>query len=550
MEDNNNLEKFFRDKFNQKIEPQDWNIPDNDVWENIESNIPPKGKKRRFGILPFILAGALLLLSFFLAYDNYKKGENIVDLEQELKNCGDNIGNIENELKASGTIDLESDNLTKNSVIDEQKSSEKSNLEIGDISVNRNDPKTPITSEKKANSDQNLSEIIKESTSNKSFEKKSTKSDISTQNQTNSEENVAKNSQKGAGEEQNQSNSTSNSIISKDLNSKISNNSSENINYEGLDNLVKTDQPERGQSIENREFISISNLPSLSFNVLKSESLSPEINLSLKTKIIDPFKLPSNSLKIGPAAQYIQWQSKTQGSFDNPLSELLVNEKTSPSIAIGIGLNKKIGQKLVLNTGLLYYQRNQSSQYAINLSYSTIDEISVGSNLENRFEHSLPTSLGSIDTRLVLARIVDSPVSNNENVYLDFSLQNHTKALSLPLTLSYFINRAGNGLFVHAGIMNEFIIENSIEKIYTQSHHTYVKDKSIEVDYQTSQINRFNVSSILGIGYEKTFFQDISVSLSANYGFALTNTFATENYRHKINHFGLQLMVLKSINKN
>ena len=47
MEDsNNNLEKFFRDKFNQRIEPQDWNIPDSEIWDSIASEINKEDKKR------------------------------------------------------------------------------------------------------------------------------------------------------------------------------------------------------------------------------------------------------------------------------------------------------------------------------------------------------------------------------------------------------------------------------------------------------------------------------------------------------------------------
>lgn len=42
MEDNDNLEKYFRDKFNQDIKPDDWNIPDDDVWQHIDANIPKK----------------------------------------------------------------------------------------------------------------------------------------------------------------------------------------------------------------------------------------------------------------------------------------------------------------------------------------------------------------------------------------------------------------------------------------------------------------------------------------------------------------------------
>ena len=52
---------------------------------------------------------------------------------------------------------------------------------------------------------------------------------------------------------------------------------------------------------------------------------------------------------------------------------------------------------------------------------------------------------------------------------------------------------------------------------------------------------------MVGIGYEKEILKGIGISLSANYGFALTNTFATPNYQHKIDQLGLQMMVVKKL---
>ena len=101
MEDNNNnLEKFFQYKFNQKIEPQDWNIPDNEMWDSIVGNIPSENKKRRLGILPYIFVAGLSVLSFILGYDNYRKGNCIAALHQELKECSNQVS-ISNKVNTS-----------------------------------------------------------------------------------------------------------------------------------------------------------------------------------------------------------------------------------------------------------------------------------------------------------------------------------------------------------------------------------------------------------------------------------------------------------------
>ena len=481
MEDNNNnLEKFFRDKFNQKIEPQDWNIPDNEVWDGIASIIPAENKRRRFGILPLIFVGGLAVMSLILGYDNYKKGRNIAELRQELNECSNQTSVSNNENNPSEKFIGESAKLSNNYQNNERNLSYDIN-KIVDLPQNG-----PVN--------HRITRKTRRSKFNQSQKSSSSTAEIYT-----------------------------NSIMD------------------------EKNPFEQGTDFKNNEFITISSLPALPYAIVNRPNTLPVIDFPLITDYTKPIKQSSGRMLIGPVLGYINWQDKIKGSFDNPLSELLTKEETSPSLAMGLAFSKTVGSHLVLNTGILYYQRNQSSQYAINLPYSTTNEISVGSEFENRFEHSLPTGLGNINTSLVLSRSINSPVSNNENVYLDFSLQNHTKALAIPLTMSYYLTKAGAGFFVQGGIMNEFIIENKIREVNTESHHTFVRDKSIVVDYNASQINKLNVSTIVGIGYEKEIFKGIGVSLLANYGFALTNTFATPDYQHKIDQLGIQMMFVKTI---
>ena len=479
MEDsNNNLEKFFRDKFNQRIEPQDWNIPDSEIWDSIASEINKEDKKRRIGVLPIFLVGASILFSVLMAIDNYHKGKNITSLRQEIKECADHHVTSSN-----------------NNVSDENVAKDK---------VESQNPETVIAS-KLISNDKNTVFADKHSVDNPDKTTKSIKL-----------ENVQ----------------SKNSVF-----------------QEAQDPYIAIDDVNRVLEKDDIVFKTISDvalLPIIKGNILTDDSRLL-FGLLNNAETVKPKNRAKNIFNIGTAARYVFWQDKLNGSFDNPLSELLVKEETSPSLALGIAVFKKLSNRLVFNTGILYYQRNQTSQYVINLPYSTVDEINVGSEFENRFSHSLPTGLGNINTNLVLSRSINSPVTNNENVYLDFSLQNHTKALALPMMLSYYLKKTGDGFFVQGGIFNEFIIQNEIRDVNTESHHTFVKDKSIVVDYNKSQINKLNVSSVVGVGYEKEILKGIGISLSANYGFALTNTFATPNYQHKIDQLGLQMMVVKKL---
>lgn len=480
MEDkNNNLENFFRDKFNQRIEPQDWNMPENKIWDNIASEINKEDKKRRFGILPILLVGASILWSLLMGIDNYYKGKNIAALRQELKECANQPIFQGNENIFSEKVAKDEVNFSvQGTVVGSQSEKQVQNVIFGNTS----------------NSDKHSKKINKSGTLD--AESKYTMS-----------------------REENNSD-----FVPDQKNEMIG-----NIEF------------------ESRFITSTLPLPTLNNISIFSQHSNRKMDFPMVLPFTKPKKLGANSINFGPVARYIVWQDRIKGNFDNPLSELLVKEETSPTLAMGISVSKELGNHIILNTGLLHYQRNQTSQYAINLPYSIDEEINIGTEFENRFSHSLPTGLGNINTNLVLSRSINSPVTNNENVYLDFSMKNHTKALALPLMLSYYLKKSGDGFFVQGGIFNEFIIQNEIREINTESHHTFVKDKSIAVDYNKSQINKINVSTVVGIGYEKELIKGIGVSLSANYGFELTNTFETPNYQHKINQLGVQMTVVKRI---
>ncbi|HLO56387.1 MAG TPA: hypothetical protein VK169_18970 [Saprospiraceae bacterium] len=480
MEDsNNNLEKFFRDRFNQRIEPQDWNIPDNEVWDSIASEINKEDKRRRVGILPIILVGSSILLSLFMGIDNYNKSKSIASLQKELQECSNQI-----------VISNDDDNTVKKDVKGEIKSQDDT-----PVAVKSHNQSIQLTSLDNSGNEKKISK-------NNRSSKASAPNIINTKN--------------------------------KEI---------ELNNFQVMD----LNEPLEVSNLASRIPAQMAYLPTLSNNFLFKRNSSLSLELPVVQENLPPKLKSNNGFSFGPSMQYIFWQDNSKGSFNNPLSELLEKEETSPSIALGLAVTKKLGNRLVLNTGLLYYQRNQTSTYLIELPYSVDEEINVGTEFENRFSHSLPTGLGDVNTSLVLSRSINSPVSNNEKVILDFSLQNHTKALALPLTLSYYLNKSGEGFYIQGGLFNEFIIQNEIREVNTESHHTFVKDKSIAVDYNKSQINKVNTSALIGIGYEKEILKGIGISLSTNYGFALTNTFATPNYQHKIDQLGLQMMVVKKI---
>jgi hypothetical protein len=167
--------------------------------------------------------------------------------------------------------------------------------------------------------------------------------------------------------------------------------------------------------------------------------------------------------------------------------------------------------------------------------------------MHNYFQHSLPTSLGNINTNLTLARSISSNVTNNENVDLDFSLSNKIKALNVPITFIFYLQNSGQGLYFETGLNTEFIFQQTLTNVTTNSYHSLVDDREMNVAFDRKQIERFNFSIPLGIGYSKNIGSDISIDLSANYGFGLNNVHMHEGFTHKIDRISTQIAVFKSL---
>jgi|GEM_PF-3266352 len=537
-----NLEKYFREKFHQDIPPDDWNVPGDDVWDHIESNLPKKKKRRILGFLPFILTGLALLLAIIFGVDNYNKSAKIKELQHKLDKCGNTEIKSENSL--GNTTPLHENKKLSTS-------SETPNQEISNNNSENNVLSSAITTTSQGNT-QNLNN--------------SNSTNISTQN-------FSKNNTENIGRKTNSNNLLSNvsSSSSNNSNDRLNPTANENNKSTALNDRVKDEMNEfildptsvsagsdtkRGVSNDpgQRNISELYKLPSLDAFVISDKIVSPElIKIQPASNIETAENRDKDSIKtsrkykmwLGPVGGYNIWNDRLSGQYVDPLVELLKKEKTANSVSIGLAFGRQISPKIVLSAALNYYVRKQSSSYDINLPYSTVDEISAGDDFENHFQHSLPTSLGNISTELILARNKNSAVQNNENVGLDLSFDNIMNVISLPITAQFFLKEAGNGLYFQTGIINEYILRHEITDVVTNSYHSFVNDKSISISYNSGQVNRYNMRLLAGIGYQREFYRGFSLAAFVNYGYAITNTFQKDDYRHKIDQMNFGLGIYK-----
>jgi hypothetical protein len=464
MDDNQNIERFFRDKFNQPVKPEKWNIPDNSVWENISTELEKKEPTKKL-FVPFIL-GALILLSGYLAFHSFKQKQEINNLNSALIICN------ESQEKQIFTSQEVRNNV--NTPVSIQKSDQNPTLEKEIINTNKDSGSNSVASENGA--------II---SSNEKID-----------------------------------------ILKHDIPVAVF--PLYKIN-EGLQPVFPP-QPIKYPSV---------------LQLIKNSPAKPFVVFAEKPRLQMDF--PPQRIFLGPSLGMMFWMDEKKGNFSNPLSELLINEKTEMSAIFGIKSIVKLSERWSFSGGLEYNRRNQYSQYRVNLPYSVQSEVNAGIDFENHFNHSLPTGLGNVNTNLILSRTIGSQIPENESVLLDFNLSNMSDMVSVPLAVNYYLGKSGNGFYFSGGIRTEIVLKNEITDVNILSHHDIIKNKHFNVEYDALQMNKLNLSVIAGVGYQKSFGKNYILTMEMLYGNALNPVYRTENYQHDINFAGTYLSILKNL---
>ncbi|MBK9734913.1 MAG: hypothetical protein IPO92_08090 [Saprospiraceae bacterium] len=484
MEDNSNLEKYFRQQFSQNIPQEPWNTPDEIIWANISNELDKKPNRRNLLLfLPWLLTSLMFLFSMYTWKIMEDHSIKIRDLEKRIEKCN---------------------NGTK--ITDD-----KTDMEITNVGKKEVSPTKTINSSSYINPTYSVSEnspYLHSYRANK-----------------NSTINAPQNN---------------GSLATEALKDQYT-------------NLTIVDEKNKlvivNEEKQSERLIviipAIANRKSAFFPSIKNVTFPDYVHNLPENKV------PVHAFYIGFALGSNQWKDKTSGSFDNPLSELLTNEKTNASISYGIQTSYTINNHLTTNLGLYYNKRNQHSTYLLHIPYTTSTEIlDASGEYTNTFKHSLPTGLGNVQTDLLLSRSQSSSIGQNEIIDLDFSFNNSVSSILAPISLSYFPKQSNDGFFINAGLQSEFVINDKVSDIKSLSHHTFVKDKQVNVNFESSQINKFNISALAGLGYQKSIWKKIDLMASCQYGFALTDTYSTDTYKHKLNNLSFNVSLVRNIVSN
>jgi len=257
---------------------------------------------------------------------------------------------------------------------------------------------------------------------------------------------------------------------------------------------------------------------------------------------------PSIPIFISLSTRFNQWADVNTGMIDNPLEELLTDENTLSSWSVGMNGSVRLSKKWLGTVGVFYTKRSHQSTYLLQLPYSISNEIMDNEgSLINAFSHSLPTSLGNVDTDVTLARRASSSLSDNELVGIDLSFHNLSETLIVPMNISYFPSGINDGLYLSGGLVNEILLSTAVTGIHTNSHHSEVNGKSVDINYNSKQQNKYNFGVSFGTGYVWKIYRRTSLMLGANYDFALKSNYNFNGYQHKTNNLAITAGIVQQI---
>jgi len=469
-----------------------------DSWDNILEGLEePKRKRRVLAILPWLLGGLGLFLGIYLFVSNQNQSERIDHLQNQINDIGESS---EKNIKTINAQDLkqvsENNKTPKQTGITTNETENKSNIQINhEVKSDHASVETKTTKPSKEKQNVSLEER-KATTARKLLP--SNNNNNNNNNNTNVEEKEMLSSVVGGSD-------------------KIVNTNNVALDFQkipSLDNLLF--------HIQDRA------LTDLSF--LKAKSLSKEEAIQFL---------------IGITGRYNNWFDVNTGKIDNVLEELRTENNTLASFSLGLNSSIAINKKWTTSLGVLYNQRSHQTIYLLNLPFSTTNEtLDAEGELINEFQHSLPTSLGEVQTGLVLSRSQGSNIADDENVGIDLSFNTVTKSILIPINASYFPRGINNGFYFSGGIINEVILSSELSGIESHSQHDLVNDKSIDIQYNAEQQNNYVLGASVGLGYAWNIKDDFNLMLGANYDFGLNNHYENNGYKHKLNNLSMGVSVV------
>ncbi|MFK7808303.1 MAG: hypothetical protein AB8F74_10925 [Saprospiraceae bacterium] len=501
------FDDIWKNRFNEEPAPiDDWNTPDDLVWDAISMEVPRKEERRKWWIL---WLGLGLLISLGLAvwvYNDITAG-NGQDNAAVFEELGTFISDLsEKELPV---------NIKKNLVP----------LTSSTISV---DPKEIVTP-KKAVAPKQTNKIKEERTekqksvsqtsSTPTKSTKESKESISTPTNSNSNTTTIKES----------SNGETSLLKSSTQNAKS-------------DARVSLKSPESGAILPVSSFAFINTLPIAPLEVLEptnKQHLSPVPEAATKK--------PSKNLALALNSGAMYWQHRISDTYTSDLSAFDFNYSDDFGWQGSVQLHWMFHKRISLISGLQYENVQISSGHNSALTYNPKAENAIANN-DYSIDLATPYGLAGANFRFNRTEEIGE---EEVDLLVDFHSAHRIQNWSLPILLQ--INPLGQNrrfsplLTIGGGVNYLSAIKNNIQSIDTHHDAIQFEQDAVGNDFAAPSTEKWHFDYRLGAGFQYQLNPRLQIQMNYQWARGINPVFEQQTYKTNIDRHQLSLGLVKKI---
>ncbi len=461
------LEDLFGGLFNdsRKIQqPAGWNVPSEDVWDNIQKELAPEKKRERKFVYWQWVAVAASVLLLLCVFQLYQSNQQIQGLSKQLAENDQAVQKIQADLQA----------------LNEQKTKRKEQINA------------PIKETLNSSINTNITNSITETTA---F---------------------------------NNVNAAFKSFDAKFVSPSSPNKALGEATFESGIALVSVDKQKKvnRQNSDSNESLSKKEIPLNTVSLLEKLPISIH-QLGIDNRTINWKNLPlipklKKRLRFYLAADYapILTTVKDKGAKLDQHEFFPRRETQETAFTTGLQFGLKWSKGWSLETGLRYSSINKRIQHNRIIPYQSLQErLNNSGEYESNLNLQLGSAQGAIDTDISLARSAVSTVASNAKINMDITFNSNRNYLDIPLSIKKEWAIGSFALSLKAGLLNRFLLTKNFElqEITLNDSRFNSRTNNFGERPNTKSSTNYAVHCLAGVGLAYTFQSNLSFYLEPTF---------------------------------
>lgn len=499
-----NLESLFSKTFDQleKFPTEaDWNVPSDDVWQEIRSELHPPKKNRILPIWWSAAAGFIGLLLVSGLGQHYYYQAQLTELSVQLDSNEQKVEAMEATMQT--IADSEAKELSAATAVDQEILAESSSTLL---SVDQTADLVRQKSSKPVGN-QNVGERATLAASHSATIDQQQQNDFS--------------------------------ILDKQTPPTLAVSSKDQAAYalpvlsdlhQSTNDIVSTSNWAKTQNTTNPIALKSLDIPTLHANPTEpafEETLRPIVRLDQK---------PAKRFYVGAAFSPLHSMQKGKNKIV-PIENPVEAEK---AYRAGLQLGVAFHSNWMIETGINYTQSNLDAQYPHRVAFSSENErMNAEGRYESTYDITLATRTGTIETDVALTRDAATSVEDGDRIQLDLDLAMQKRHLEIPVIGKYQVNLGPVSIHANAGIVSRYLIDQelNVNGIEAQTpgfvhHNTRVQSPLNGTDSS----NKLSFHLRMGIGLDYQIHPNWTVGIEPIYerGLSPLYEFGNQQFYHEM----------------